>query len=102
MGKDEFLPKFQPDNWHDWSFKMIGHLQAKGVFGAIDHQSNDWESLNDQKQQDMRLKAFNELLKSLGNLYSSIARIFRHHQAQELWQHLRDEFRHDTLPNHLI
>ena len=100
MGKEDSIPKFKPDNYPDWSFKMAGHLLAKGVFGSIDLVSNEWETKTDPQKQAMRLKAFNEILKSLAE-HSSVARTFQHHQAQQLWNHIRTEFDRNTLSNQL-
>ena len=45
MGKEDLLPKFKLDEYHDWAFNMSAFLQAKSVFGAIDEESNQWATL---------------------------------------------------------
>jgi hypothetical protein len=92
------IPKFTPDDWHTWAFRMESHLQQKECFGPIDQASNGWATAAQQRRHKMQINAFAEILKSLGDLHCGLAASHQHQEAIQLWQHLQREFGHVDVP----
>jgi hypothetical protein len=97
MGKDE-VPLFTPDDWQQWSFVMESHLRAKRCFGSIDRISDRWPAIDNERRHILSDKAFNEILRSLGQKFSALAIGFQPGQARGLWEALQQEFRQDHVP----
>ena len=86
------LPAFNPDDYHSWAHGMESHLQSKGLYGAIDHQSNGWVGQNHEEHQQLRYKAYNAILRALSDKYDAIAKRFANDRPADLWDFLHDEF----------
>jgi hypothetical protein len=78
---------------------MEHHLRAKETWGAINHYSNDWANKNHLEHNQVRAKAFNEILKALGSSHSSLARPFN--DPRDLWDYLLAEYRQDDAPGRM-
>ena len=86
------VPIFDSSNYHVWAFNMKSFLLAKGSFGAIDYESNNWVALKGAAKDAMCFRAFNWLRISLGNSFMYVCGGFVAGQAHHLWNHVREMY----------
>jgi hypothetical protein len=91
-------PKFTPEDWFTWAFRIESHLQQKECYGSIDHVSNNWATTPQARRLKMQYNAFAEILKALGDEHCGLAQGLQSHQAHELWDLLRNEFGNPDVP----
>lgn len=67
-------------------------MSAAKCYGAIDHSSNQWQTKNAEKREEMACKASLFINLSLGPEYRHICVSFKPRQAKELYEKIRNMF----------